>query len=140
MKAQKGFTLIELMIVVAIIGILAAIAIPAYRNYIARSESNTGLQAIAPLKTAVEDAYARGLADDSITLAALGSSQTASPLGDIVVTPGAATTTLTFTFNNQASPPVRTARHTLTRTNTTGTWACTSTIDADFMPRGCTAP
>lgn len=140
MKAQKGFTLIELMIVVAIIGILAAIAIPAYRNYIARSESNTGLQAIAPLKTAVEDAYARGLADASITLAALGSAQTASPLGDIVVTPAATTTTLTFTFNDRSSPPVRNARHTLTRTNSTGTWACTSSIDADFMPRGCAAP
>ncbi|MFU6377940.1 pilin [Metapseudomonas otitidis] len=139
MKAQKGFTLIELMIVVAIIGILAAIAIPAYRNYIARSESNTGLQAIAPLKTAVEDAYARGLADDSITIGALGSSQTASPLGDIRVTPGADETTLTFTFNNQASPPVRGAVHTLTRTNNTGTWACTSSIDADFRPRGCNA-
>ncbi|RFP62695.1 MAG: pilin, partial [Limnothrix sp. CACIAM 69d] len=67
MKAQKGFTLIELMIVVAIIGILAAIAIPAYQNYIARSEAASGLAALAPLKTAVEDAYARGASTSDFT-------------------------------------------------------------------------
>ena len=59
MKAiQKGFTLIELMIVVAIIGILAAIAIPAYQDYTIRSQVTEGLSLAASIKTAVAERFA----------------------------------------------------------------------------------
>ncbi|EIJ42457.1 prepilin-type N-terminal cleavage/methylation domain-containing protein [Beggiatoa alba B18LD] len=58
MKAtQKGFTLIELMIVVAIIGILAAIAIPAYTDYIKRAQVSEAVQLLGGLKTPVEEWY-----------------------------------------------------------------------------------
>lgn len=53
MNAQKGFTLIELMIVVAIIGILAAIAIPAYQDYTARAQASEGLKATGGLQTEI---------------------------------------------------------------------------------------
>ncbi len=54
-KVQQGFTLIELMIVVAIIGILAAIAVPAYQNYIKKAKFTEVVSATAPIKLAVEE-------------------------------------------------------------------------------------
>jgi type IV pilus assembly protein PilA len=57
LKRNKGFTLIELMIVVAIIGILAAIALPAYQDYTARSQITGALSEISALKVSIEEKY-----------------------------------------------------------------------------------
>ena len=57
-KAQQGFTLIELMIVIAIVGILAAIALPAYQDYITRSKLSEATAALAEAKTTVAEYYA----------------------------------------------------------------------------------
>ncbi|EQD56692.1 PilA2, partial [mine drainage metagenome] len=72
-SVQKGFTLIELMIVIAIIGILAAIAIPAYQNYVIRAQATEGSSIIGSLETAFEECYANtGTAATCNTNAAVG--------------------------------------------------------------------
>jgi type IV pilus assembly protein PilA len=65
MGVQKGFTLIELMIVVAIIGILAAVALPAYQDYTIRAKVTEGLSMASSAKTAVAENAANGAALDS---------------------------------------------------------------------------
>jgi type IV pilus assembly protein PilA len=71
-KAQAGFTLIELMIVVAIIGILAAVAIPAYQNYVKRAAYTEIVSQMSPYKLAVEEAFQNGIALTAIDAATNG--------------------------------------------------------------------
>ena len=76
-KLQKGFTLIELMIVVAIIGILAAIAIPAYQDYTIRAQVSEGMSLAAAAKAAVAETFLnRGTAPANRTVAGMSANET----------------------------------------------------------------
>ncbi|PSB77033.1 pilin [Photobacterium damselae subsp. damselae] len=120
MKGQKGFTLIELMIVVAIIGVLSAVAIPAYKDYVTKSEASSGLATMKALITPAE-LYIQESGDlaTTTTLDKIGTTGTENTLGTITIS---AENTLLFTFNNTSSLNSETI--TLARDDTTG-WACT---------------
>jgi type IV pilus assembly protein PilA len=103
-SVQKGFTLIELMIVVAIIGILAAIAIPAYQDYTIRSQVTEGLNLASDLKAGVAELYAQNGDWTGIDLASLGISGGATAkAGKYVTQIDVVDGVITITYGNQAN-------------------------------------
>ena len=136
MRKQQGFTLIELMIVIAIIGILAAIAIPAYQDYTIRAKVSEGLNLAGGAKTAVAETYqsngsfpvsnkAAGLPTDTSITGNYVKSVTVKSSGAIAVaysfTPVTGTLTLTPTANSGSI-----------------TWKCSvNNIANKYLPSNC---
>jgi type IV pilus assembly protein PilA len=148
MKKQHGFTLIELMIVVAIIGILAAIAIPAYQDYIARSQVSEGVQLLGGGKTPLAEFYAdqgRWPADPSSVMGTLSGKYVA--LINYAVVPSPDTNpnlSLQARFRaTGVSRLIQGAAMTHVTTNGGRTWTCgvtnvTSTIiNTKYLPGAC---
>ena len=97
---QKGFTLIELMIVVAIIGILAAIAIPAYQDYTIRSQVTEGLNLASSVKAAVAESYAdRGVWPAALANLGITNAPTGKYVSQVVVANG----TINITYGIDAN-------------------------------------
>jgi type IV pilus assembly protein PilA len=141
-KVQQGFTLIELMIVVAIIGILAAIAIPAYQDYTIRAQVSEGLNLAAGAKAAVTEFYQdRGVFPTDNVEAGL--SVPTDIEGNYVTSVAAAGAVITVTYGGAAPAHATIAGQTITLTATDNngsvSWLCQSggVIQDKHLPAAC---
>lgn len=147
--SQKGFTLIELMIVVAVIGVLAAIALPAYQSYLGKSQVAAALAEISPAKNFVEERLAIGLSASQAS-GMTGSSDTAVRAAGV---PGSETprctmetsvdvsglSSITCTMKGNGVVAGKLIRWSRTAdAASVGAWSCTSDVDAALKPKECT--
>lgn len=158
-SVQKGFTLIELMIVVAIIGILAAIAIPQYQNYIAKSQVSRVMGELSSVKTTIEACLLEGkktAADcdigwtNSNLLTGFGGfggfgedgDEDAAELQEGLAinwpAEGSNAMTIVGTFGSSAATAITGSTLTWSRSEA-GSWTCGTTVEAKYAPAGCKA-
>ena len=151
-STQSGFTLIELMIVVAILGILAAIAIPQYQIYIGKTQATRVINELGQLRLTVEECIQSGRVvvgsgkDEcdpraSASNLIVGSSQVGvilpSNMGVAQITnPLTVTTSITAIVSDQVNPKLAGKDIEWIRTSN-GSWSCSSNIEAVYLPNSC---
>ena len=139
-KLQKGFTLIELMITVAIVGILAAVALPAYQDYTIRAQVSEGLILAEGAKTQVSEYFAdKGVLPPTTADLTLPV-QTGKYVGSLTQS-GLGVITATFRSASPANSKITAKTITLTPSIVTGqdnlSWACAGSTDAKYRPSSC---
>jgi len=141
MKKQQGFTLIELMIVVAIIGILAAIAIPAYQDYTIRAQVSEGLNLSGAAKAAVTEYYQDqgAFPGDNATAGLEAAGNISGKYVTQVAVGGGGV--ISVTYGNSANSNIAGAVLTMTPLDNTGSvsWTCAGTgaLVAKWLPAAC---
>lgn len=142
MKGSRGFTLIELMIVVAIIAILAAIAVPAYRDYLIRAQVSEGASLIGPGRIAVDEYYWQyGVvpADNTVAGMAVATDIKGSYVTQVDIAGGV----ISATFGNKANSAIAGKLLVYEPVWTEGAtqWRCTAasgtTVDSKYLPTVC---
>lgn len=133
MKRQSGFTLIELMIVVAILAILAAIAFGAYQDYVMRARIVAGMADISPAKTPMDLAFLEGREATLDTSASVGlKAETGRCTSIVVAVAGDGSATVACTLRDLSSASITLSR------SLEGAWGCSvSGVAARYLPDGC---
>jgi type IV pilus assembly protein PilA len=134
---QQGFTLIELMIVVAIIGILAAIALPAYQDYTKRAHVSEGMSLASGAKTAVTEYYSsNGTWPSGNTEAGLATGT--SITGNAVTKVTVSGSKITVTFNTKVESGKTLVLQGTANSGGAIEWSCSGgTLDAKYLPSNC---
>ena len=138
MKKQQGFTLIELMIVVAIIGILAAIAIPAYQDYTIRAQVSEGLNLTGGAKAAVTE-YSMDTGRWPTDNAFAGLSAAGDISGKYTTQVAVLAGVVTVTYGNDAHALIVGSTLVMTPTTNPGSveWVCSSAMADKHLPAAC---
>ncbi len=136
MNKNHGFTLIELMIVVAIIAILAAIAIPQYNDYTARAQMAEAVSLLGGLKNPVAEQFAN---DNSASSCAIPASAVVGGKYVDSITAAAATPcVITATIKNAGvNAKIQSATITITYSPAVGVWDCKTSAPAEVAPKAC---